>query len=351
MRFFWCGVLSFLSAFSLHADEAVRLAWTGKFERNLSAYNLFADAELQRPNAGLIAYDIITPLFSDYAEKHRFVYLPSGTAAAFEAYDAFDFPVGAVLVKTFSYPHDFREPSLGRRLIETRLLFHTQDEWTGAAYLWNDEQTDAVLKVAGKQLPVEWIDVAGVPRSTDYIVPNMNHCKACHRGYGTTAPLGPTARQLNRDVVVEGETLNQLVYWARLGILQGEPQPEEAMQLAAWDDPNSGPLGERVLGYFDVNCAHCHNPAGLASGTRLDLRHTQDDLLRRGVMHRPTAAGNAARGRYFAIVPGNPEASFLLYRLKATAPDVRMPEVGRTIPHDEGVALIAEWIASLKTTD
>ena len=99
--------------------------------------------------------------------------------------------------------------------------------------------------------------------------------------------------------------------------------------------------------YFDINCAHCHNPAGLASYTRLDLSYDQEDALHRGVMKRPTSAGNSSRGRLFAIVPGDPDASFLLHRMKSKVAQVRMPETGRTVPHEEGVELIADWIRSL----
>ncbi|MBN4046844.1 hypothetical protein JYT90_00845, partial [bacterium AH-315-P07] len=91
----------------------------------------------------------------------------------------------------------------------------------------------------------------------------------------------------------------------------------------------------------------CHNPNGLASYTRLDLSYDQRDALHRGVMKPPTSAGNSSRGRYYAIVPGDPEASFLLHRMKSTVAQVRMPETGRTVTDDEGVRLIADWIRSL----
>jgi uncharacterized repeat protein (TIGR03806 family) len=331
----------------LASESPAQPRWTGKFEPRISAYRLLEDNEAQIPSPGLVPYDLITPLFTDYAVKHRFIYLPPGASAEYRDYEPFAFPVGTVLVKTFSYPRDFRDPDLGRRLVETRLMFHTAEGWTAAAYVWNDQQTDADLKVAGKSVPVEWIDHAGLKRRTDYLVPNMNQCKACHRGFGETAPLGPTARQLNREYTYPSGSENQLAYWSRKGILRGAPDPDRIAALPPWNDPGAGPIFDRVRGYLDINCAHCHNPAGLASHTALDLRFEQRALERRGLMHRPTAAGNAARGRYYAVAPGNPEGSFLLHRLRSTAPDVRMPPIGRTIAHDEGAALIAEWIASL----
>jgi uncharacterized repeat protein (TIGR03806 family) len=334
-----------------HGDDSdrARLFYDGFFEKHISAYNLFADPLSQTPNAGLLPYDINIPLFTDYAQKDRFLYLPPGTHVAYRDTKAFEFPVGAALIKTFSYPADFRRPKKNRRLVETRLLIHTPDGWKGAAYLWNDAQTDADLKIAGATVPMNWIGADGTTMKTDYLVPNMNQCKACHRGTtGITGPLGPNARQLNRTYDYSSGSANQLDHWTRSGILSDAPPSKHAPRLPRWDDPRDGTLVDRARGYLDINCAHCHNPVGLASYTRLDLTYRQDNPHNRGIMKRPTAAGNSSRGRYFAIVPGDPDASFLLSRLNATAPHIRMPQIGRTVVHDEGVALLREWILSLK---
>jgi uncharacterized repeat protein (TIGR03806 family) len=341
-----CILLSGVRTRAAESDHAT-IHWNGKFEKSISPYNLFQDAIAQRPNGGLFFFDINTPLFSDYAVKDRFVYLPDGTAMTYREDGPFELPVGAAIVKSFSYPIDFRDPAKGRRLIETRLLINTPSGWQGAAYVWNEDCTDAKLKVAGAVVPVEWIDARGVSRSTDYLVPNMNQCKYCHRGFGQTAPLGLTARQLNRTVASSNEKHNQLDHWSAMGILRDAPNSSDVSRLAVWDDPGTGTVEQRALTYLDVNCAHCHNPAGLAGPTLLGF--TLDDALvnRPGVYHRPTAAGNASRGRNFAIVPGNPDASFLLTRLSSTHAFIRMPQIGRTVVHDEGVALIREWILSL----
>jgi uncharacterized repeat protein (TIGR03806 family) len=333
------------------ADEQhPAITWSGSFAPYISAYHLFADPLAQIPNTGLYPFDINTPLFSDYAVKDRFVYLPEGAQVAYRADGPFDLPVGAALVKSFSYPRDFRDPSRGRRLIETRLLIHAPEGWVGAAYVWNDTATEAKLKVAGAVVPVDWIDAEGVPKHTDYLVPNMNHCKYCHRGFGETAPLGLRARQLNRAAPNIPGALNQLAHWSALGILKDAPAPDQVPRNAVWNDPSTGTLEQRALSYLDTNCAHCHNPRGLAGPTLLVFTLDESLIHRPGVFHKPTAAGNASRGRNYAIVPGNPDASFLLTRLSSTHPDIRMPEIGRTVVHDEGVALIKEWILSLADT-
>jgi uncharacterized repeat protein (TIGR03806 family) len=325
----------------LHAQE---FTWSGTFERQLSAYRIFEDPARQVPAPGFVLYDVITPLFTDYADKHRFVYIPEGRSMNYDPDQAFAMPAGSVLVKTFSYPLDARHPEQGRRLVETRLMVHTPSGWTGAAYLWNEAQTDATLKVAGAEVPVDWIDEDGYCRSIKYLVPDMNQCKNCHRDTtGSMQPISIKARHLNRDAP-DGAG-NQLARWVREGILDRVPA-EGVPALARWDDARES-LAARALAYLEMNCAHCHNPNGLASHTRLDLRWIQDDPAMRGVMKRPTSSGNASRDRYFAIVPGDAPNSFLLHRMASNRPDVRMPPVGRTTAHDEAVDLIGAWIDSL----
>ena len=124
-------------------------AQTQPFER-LSQYLLFeGDPALQRAAEGVIPYDLNSALFSDYAEKYRFIKLPPDTHATYSPDDVFEFPVGTVIAKTFAFPHDARDPSRGRRLIETRILKHEPDGWVGLPYIWNKEQTEATLDVAG----------------------------------------------------------------------------------------------------------------------------------------------------------------------------------------------------------
>lgn len=43
---------------------------------------------------GVTPYELNTPLFSDYAEKRRTVWMPAGKSAAYDPDQAFDFPTG-----------------------------------------------------------------------------------------------------------------------------------------------------------------------------------------------------------------------------------------------------------------
>ena len=225
----------------------------------LDAYALFKDAGARAPNSGLTPYALNTPLFSDYADKRRFVFLPPGAKAAFRPEGVLDLPVGAVLVKTFAYPADMRKPTETIRFVETRLLIHRASGWVPLTYLWNAAQDQAVLKRAGARTDVAFTDPAGAKVELSYQVPNVNQCKECHSLSGAITPIGPKARNLNGAFAyAEGEE-NQLAHWVRTGLLTGAPSPAATPAVARWDDA-SAPLEGRARAYLDANCAHCPQP-------------------------------------------------------------------------------------------
>ncbi len=313
----------------------------------LSDYRLPLSSAGRVGGPGLTPYDLNTPLFSDYAEKHRFVALPPGKAAAYRAEGAFDFPVGAVLVKTFAYPADLRRPGQDVRSLETRLLIRKTDGWVAQAYVWNAEQTEAVLKRAGGRMEVQVVDRHGRRRTIDYAVPNQNQCKECHQLDRAIAPLGPKARNLNRDLTYAGGAENQLAHWTKAGLLTGTPAPAKAPRTARWDDPGE-PIADRARAYLDANCAHCHHPRAIASNSGLFLEWEQPEGPALGVGKRPVAAGRGSGGLQVAIAPGHPEASILVHRMASEEPGVMMPELGRSVIHEEGLALVRQWIAQMR---
>jgi hypothetical protein len=127
------GVLLVISACG---SKNVRPHLDEPFPTRLSAWHLFTGKlSALQPNSGVIPYDINTPLFSDYAAKYRFVWMPAGTSATYSDTDAFNFPPGAIFAKTFVYPG--AGPGRQRRIIETRLLVRAKSGWIGLPYVWN----------------------------------------------------------------------------------------------------------------------------------------------------------------------------------------------------------------------
>ena len=339
------GVLAFGAA-PAPEPVALQLLLADTPAPSLDAYRLFTDAGGRQPNAGLTPYTLNTPLFSDYAEKTRYLYLPPGTKARYRAVGALDLPVGATLVKTFAYPADFRQPDHNVRFLETRLLIHRKSGWVALAYVWNADQTHAVLKRAGARIVVAFTDVHGQSRQVDYAVPNANQCKECHALSKQIAPIGVKARNLNGTFAYATGPENQLAHWTRLGLLTGAPKPEAAPRTARWDDP-AEPLEARARAYLDANCAHCHNPKAAASNSGLSLTLEETRRTALGIGKHPVAAGRGSGDLSVGIDPGHPDASILAYRMASTEPGVMMPELGRSITHEEGLTLIRQWIAGM----
>lgn len=329
----------------VNSHRSVTNTLDGPYPRKLSAWHLFASTQdVLKPNARVIPYDLNTPLFSDYASKYRFVRMPAGTSARYNDDSVFEFPVGTVFAKTFAFPVDGQP---GReRLIETRLLVRSNSGWVALPYIWNDHQSEAYLQLVPDPVPVKFTDASGQRHDFTYQIPNVNECGQCHDHNNQLQPIGPKARNLNKDFSYPDGTANQLVRWTQLGYLQDAPAPNLAPRAAMWSAPASGWLEDRALAYLDNNCAHCHQPGGSAGYTGVDFRLDHFDSLRAGFCKHPNSAGNMA-GRQYDIVPGDPQNSILVYRLASTAPKVMMPQIGRATVHAEGLTLIRSWIASL----
>jgi uncharacterized repeat protein (TIGR03806 family) len=306
----------------------------------LSSYRFFAgDGAAHEPNLGVEAYQLTSPLFSDYTHKRRFIRLPEGTQMTWSDDEVWELPVGAVIVKTFSYFDDVRDPALGERIIETRLLVHGAEGWRGHVYVWNEEQTEATLTVGGAVVPSAWIDADGRARELDYIVPNPNQCKGCHENADVMRPIGVKSRYLDRD--------GQLARFVERGMLAGAPADPSAVESVPPFDDEAAPLDARARGWLEINCAHCHNPEGAAGFSGLDLRWMQEEPYQLGVCKPPVAAGAGSGGLQFDIVPGRAAESIIHFRITSTEPDIRMPELLHQLVHEEGAALIGEWIDSM----
>lgn len=320
--------------------------------RKLSELKLFkGNGADQQPAAGVIPYDLITTLFTDYTSKHRFIRLPPGKQISYQQSGVLEFPVGTMLIKTFAYPKDMRDSQVGERLLETRVEFLEPTGWYGYSYIWNEAQTDAELSLGGGEVEVDWIHADGQPRSTRHLVPNANQCLSCHSHHDKYVPIGPTAANLNRMFDYAHGAENQLAYLKRNDLIKDCPEPDAIERLPAFADAHSGNVNERVRAYLSVNCGHCHSPGGNARTTGLDLRYLQQDPAKIGVWKTPVAAGRGSGGRSYDIVPGAPEKSILMHRLQSNDLAARMPNIGNRIVHQEAVELIRQWISEMEATN
>jgi uncharacterized repeat protein (TIGR03806 family) len=362
-------VLVALAASACHREPRTGLDFAGEFPERLSEWHLLEqrDGKLA-PNSGVTPYDLNSPLFSDYAHKLRTVVLPPGTSIRYGE-DAFEFPVGAVISKTFYYPRadSTAEGSTAVRkvlaqapgasldldqvrLLETRLLINTSSGWVAIPYVWNAEQTEATLALAGDTLSLELVGDDG-RQPFAYLVPDTNQCAGCHaleHHSQKIEPIGIRARHLNKAFRYGEASENQLAHWQKAGLLTGAPDPARAPRNARWDDSADGDLEARARAYLDVNCGHCHRPRGAASTSGLLLHAQETNRVQLGECKIPIATGRGSGDALFDIVPGAPDQSILLHRMLSTEADVAMPELGRSLVHAEGVALIREWIASLQ---
>lgn len=308
----------------------------------------------------LVPYELNMPLFSDYALKRRAFWVPPGKTIGWRPDGTLDFPEGSIIVKSFLFAADFREPEKNVRAIETRVLVRGAEDWKAWPYIWDATTGDATLEVGGHVETIAFVDPEGQPREASYLVPQRNQCLDCHDQLREDEPhttiIGPKARLLNRDNVYGGETVNQLEHFQKLGLLPDLPPIAQVDRATSYDEIRATGVanltGEALTraarDYLDINCAHCHSPAGVEGNTsQLFLHHDQDNPFLYGVCKAPSSAGKGGFGRKYDVVPGKPDDSILMYRLETTTLGAMMPDIGRSLEHTLGSQLIRKWIEEL----
>jgi uncharacterized repeat protein (TIGR03806 family) len=227
----------------------------------LSAYDIFTgNPAALTPGNGFQLYELATGLFTDYAEKQRLIKVPPGKTITAVNDGLPQFPDGTLLVKTFYYYNDKRDPSKGKRLIETRLLIKNNNQWLAGTYVWNAEQTEATLATSGSSTAVSWIDEKAITRKIAYRIPGTRDCASCHNANNTIMPVGLKVRNLNITVMRNNRPINQLQYLQQAGIMD-EANPQQFATLPAWQNEKYN-IQDRVRAYLEVNCAHCHRDEG-----------------------------------------------------------------------------------------
>ncbi|MBI3468967.1 MAG: PQQ-dependent sugar dehydrogenase [Planctomycetes bacterium] len=335
------------------------------FPRKLSDTGLFASVKDHRPAAGLIPYSIIAPAWSDGAHKDWYLALPGESQIEFEAIEfpqpapgaprGWKFPDGAVVVETISLEMERGKPASRRRL-ETRILHNERltgteevgdQYWRGYTFVWNDEQTDAVLLDApqGQDRTYTIRDPAapdGKRRQTWHF-PSRAECTTSHN-MAAKYTLGVTTLQMNKDHDYGGVVDNQLRTLEHIGIFTKPlpSPPEELPRLANYRDSKQD-LDRRGRSYLHANCSYCHRKWGGGNAEfqflyTLDLEDTKT-LVRpaQGTFYIPDAQ---------VLAPGDPYRSVLFYRMANLGPG-RMPRMGSVEVDEQGLRVMHDWIAQL----
>lgn len=317
---------------------------------NLSDYHFFiGDIKNLTPSLNVIPYEPASSLFTDYALKKRFIWMPAGVQATYVTDNStLEFPVGTILIKNFYY--NTIQPGNTTKIIETRLMVRRTDRWYFYEYVWNDAQTDAVLTSGadfenGDTKYFSFTKPNGEVVAEEYRIPSESECHACHKINEIRTPIGIKPQNINHTYAYNGGTMNQLQKLLEQGYLQS--YPSNIVSTVDYHD-TSQPLDLRFKSYVDANCAHCHQDLGRCDYRALRFNFGESSDANLGIC--VTADEVISPTLQKLITPGNYNKSILHYRLSINDESERMPLLGRTIIHDEGLALVEAYILSLTQT-
>ena len=368
-----------------------------------SAPNSANPASTTGSNTPGLPFALNTKLFSDYSVKYRVLFMPEGSSAIYKdastdgANATLIFPVGTVIAKTFAFAD---ETAGTENAVETRLLIkrinsaNNSSRWDGLAYIWEtdtDGKRIARLSPSGGSASVTWnyhdVDSGALQTGSApaYQIPNANQCLSCHSREDSeagAAPIGLKVRNLNRAYASESAKVtgqsehpikdqNQIEFLCTQGLMLGCPDDRSVdatskiavalERLPIFNKVGDGNANDsdadieaRARAYLEVNCQHCHNVRGFAASTGHYLNASGPVDLAHGICKRPTATGSeGSNGRPVDIFPGDPLRSIMEFRISdaATTPAARMPPLARSVVHEEGHALIEQWIRDVIVVD
>lgn len=314
-----------------------------KLPRTLRDTGLFAPGAASTVRDGIVAFSPQYVLWSDGADKRRWLSLPPGTFIDASRPDEWVFPRGTRLWKEFA---------LDGRPVETRYIERLRDgSWRFATYVWNEAGDEAVL---APEQGIAALPVRAAPNGR-YAVPSREDCLACHES--TAVPvLGLGALQLSpeRDPLAPGgrarrddeADLRGLVArgWLRrlpAALLERPPVI-----------PAATPVERAALGYLHANCGHCHNASEPRVPVELTLQQRVADPeaarreALRSALNAPSRYRPPGADRALVVAPGHPEHSVLATRMQSRDPRAQMPPLGTSIPDPDGLALVKRWIAA-----
>jgi uncharacterized repeat protein (TIGR03806 family) len=299
------------------------------FKNYLSEMGVFSgDLKSLTPAENVHLYDLNSQLFTDYAHKQRLIRMPEGEAMQYDNNSLLPiFPDNTLISKTFYYYEDESNTNSNKIIIETRVLIKTQGTWKVGEYLWNNEMNEAVYTEQGSTTPITYLNTEGVTQEVQYQIPSKDDCITCHHIYDDTTPIGPKLRAMNFKPQNEETSINQLQYFIDIGLLEGISDISSIEVLADWEDEINFDIFERGRSYIDINCAHCHQPGGyVPTGFLLDFR-LETDFVTTGIY--------SHRGQIES-------------RIQSTTPTYLMPQLGRSLVHDEGVTMLLEYLEAIE---
>jgi cytochrome c553 len=307
----------------------------------LSETGLYAEGQPGEVDARNRAFSPQYPLWTDGASKRRWVYLPPGATIDAASDDTWEYPVGTRFWKEFSF---------GGRRVETRMLWKaTSERWIAAAYVWNEEQTDALLASDDGVRGV--VEVAPGRRHS---VPARADCMACHGA--PTRPLGFGALQLSTDRdpnAIHGEPLAPGMLTLATLVDEGLLAPARPDLVRSAPRIRTGsPRTRAVLGYLAANCGACHNRSGEITANLPPLGYADvmadGDAVARSLVGRATRwqGPGVAEGASAVLDPVAPDHSALLARMRSRRPSSQMPPLGTVVRDQHAIDAVAEWIAT-----
>ncbi len=344
-------------AFGIAARAAVQTCKTpanyDQPAQTLTATGCVDPTDPKKPAPSLIPYDVNSPLWSDAADKQRFLALPDGATIHVKdctrepdtckpmsqggtTFDEghFVLPIGTVLVKNFLFAGKF---------VETRLFVRFSDIWYGFSYRWNAAQTDAEL-VSENGITADIVNDSGVTQSWSF--PGRNACLECHNET-VGGSIGLETRQLDRSLrYPSGITANQIATLEHIGLFDA-PAARLPPLTDFTRDTSPANLEARARSYLHANCATCHRPDGNYSAFDMRLGVSLDKMNICNIAPNKGDLGVADAKR---VVPGMPAKSLMLLRMQAADKlSGRMPQLGTSVLDNDGIGLVSAWINSIAT--
>ncbi len=320
-----------------------------KFPKRLSQTGLFHSVVDQTPSPGVIPYSINAHHWADHTTSEQWFGLVGDTQLGIHEnniYDLgqvagyFNFPRGSVFAKTVSYQTDMSDPN-SKRHLETQVLHRLDLDWRAYNYIWNEDQTDAILQdnvAVYQELEIKDPKVVGGVRKQTWLHASRDQCMLCHI-WRAGSVNGFRVEQLNRQH--KDESINQLEKFEATGLVDVKLNRSKP---AVSPTDESASISDRARRYLDLNCAHCHMRGGGGSAPFVLQASLPDDKI--NLIGTESLQGDFGIDHALTVSPGHPSKSTLLYRMAKSGPG-KMPKFGTQLVDEKGVKLIHDWIASM----